>query len=201
MAQLTSLKIAVAEQHVVVRMGIMSALRRVLGGEASYLEIGEPADLDTRIASFMPSVVIASPTFGGQFDIETWRGKCARETRFVALVSSVVESRLCRGYDAQISIFDTEDDITNLFRILRGENPEPDTDTNGETLSEREKEVVKCVVSGLTNKEIADKMNISVYTVLTHRRNIARKLNIHSSIALTIYAISNKFVDVGDVKQ
>ena len=43
-------------------------------------------------------------------------------------------------------------------------------------------------------------MNISVYTVLTHRRNIARKLNIHSAIALAIYAISNKLVTVDEVK-
>lgn len=70
-----------------------------------------------------------------------------------------------------------------------------------EALSAREKQVVKGVVSGLANKEIADQMNISVYTVLTHRRNIARKLNIHSSIALAIYAISNKLVTVDEVKE
>lgn len=200
MAQITNLKIAVAEQHVVVRMGILATLRRVFGGEASYLEVSQPADLDTHLASFMPSVVIVSPTFGGLFDVGRWREKCSRETRFVALMSSVVGSTLSQHYDAQIGIFDTEEDIQNIFDILRGRNAETEAYTSGEALSEREKEVVKGVVGGLTNKEIADKMNISVYTVLTHRRNIARKLNIHSSIALTIYAISNKIVDVQDVK-
>jgi regulator of cell morphogenesis and NO signaling len=73
-------------------------------------------------------------------------------------------------------------------------------DDSSDTLSEREKEVVSCVVKGLTNKEIADYLFISINTVTTHRRNIARKLDIHSPAGLTIYAIVNKLVDIHDVK-
>ena len=75
-----------------------------------------------------------------------------------------------------------------------------DDDDSSDTLSEREKEVVSCVVKGLTNKEIADHLFISINTVTTHRRNIARKLDIHSPAGLTIYAIVNKLVDIHDVK-
>ncbi len=67
----------------------------------------------------------------------------------------------------------------------------PDTT---EQLSDREKEVVIGVVQGLTNKEIADKLFIAPNTVITHRRNIAKKLQIHSIAGLTIYAIVNKLV-------
>jgi regulator of cell morphogenesis and NO signaling len=67
-------------------------------------------------------------------------------------------------------------------------------------LSDREKDVIVCVVKGLTNKAIADRLSISVNTVTTHRRNIAKKLNIHSSAGLTIYAIMNKLVDIKEVK-
>ena len=67
-------------------------------------------------------------------------------------------------------------------------------------LSQREKEIVRCVVRGLSNKEIADELFISVHTVITHRRNIARKLQIHSPTLLTIYAIVNKLVDISEVK-
>ena len=56
------------------------------------------------------------------------------------------------------------------------------------------------VVKGLTNKSIADKLCLSVHTVITHRRNIARKLQIHSSAGLTIYAIVNKLVELKDVQ-
>lgn len=66
-------------------------------------------------------------------------------------------------------------------------------------LSEREKEIVVCVAKGMSNKEIADKLFLSVNTVTTHRRNIARKLQIHSPAGITIYAIVNKLVTLNEV--
>ena len=71
---------------------------------------------------------------------------------------------------------------------------------NVEMLSERERDVIIGVVQGMQNKEIADHLCISVNTVITHRRNIARKLQIHSPAGLTIYAIVNGLVDINSVK-
>ena len=67
-------------------------------------------------------------------------------------------------------------------------------------LSQREKEIITCVVKGMANKEIAEHLYISIHTVITHRRNIARKLQIHSPTLLTVYAIVNKLVDISEVK-
>lgn len=64
-----------------------------------------------------------------------------------------------------------------------------------ETISDREKEIIICLVQGMSNKEIANHLYISVNTVITHRRNIARKLQIHSVAGLTIYAIANNLID------
>lgn len=69
-----------------------------------------------------------------------------------------------------------------------------------ESLSEREKDIITGVVKGLTNKEIAKQLFISPHTVITHRKNIARKLKIHSAAGLTIYAIVNKLVDINELK-
>lgn len=69
-----------------------------------------------------------------------------------------------------------------------------------EPLSAREKEIIVCVVKGLTNKQIADTLCISAHTVITHRRNIAAKLQIHSAAGLTIYAIVNKLVELSEIK-
>lgn len=69
-----------------------------------------------------------------------------------------------------------------------------------ESISEREKDVIICVVQGMANKEIADHLNISPNTVITHRRNIAKKLQIHTPAGLTIYAIVNNLVDISSVK-
>ncbi|MBR5083728.1 MAG: helix-turn-helix transcriptional regulator [Prevotella sp.] len=64
-----------------------------------------------------------------------------------------------------------------------------------ESISEREKEIIVCLVQGMSNKEIANQLFISVNTVITHRRNIFRKLQIHSLAGLTIYAIANNLID------
>ena len=74
------------------------------------------------------------------------------------------------------------------------------TPNNDEQLSDREKDVIIALVQGMSNKEIADHLFISVNTVITHRRNIARKLQIHSPAGLTIYAIVNDLVDISTVK-
>lgn len=71
---------------------------------------------------------------------------------------------------------------------------------NSESLSDREKDVIVALVQGMANKEIADYLCISINTVITHRRNIARKLQIHSPAGLTIYAIINGLVDISSVK-
>ena len=78
--------------------------------------------------------------------------------------------------------------------------PETERIQPREVISEREREILACAVKGMTNKEIADHLFISINTVLTHRKNISRKLNIHSIAGLTIYAIVNKLVNLEDVK-
>ena len=75
-------------------------------------------------------------------------------------------------------------------------NVQSETESN---LSDREKDVVICVAKGLSNKEIADSLCLSVNTITTHRRNIAKKLSIHTSAGITIYAIVNKLVTLEEV--
>lgn len=69
-----------------------------------------------------------------------------------------------------------------------------------ENLSDREKEVIVCVAKGMSNKEIADALCISVNTVTTHRRNIAARLQIHSQAGLTIFAIIHRLIDIKDIR-
>lgn len=66
-------------------------------------------------------------------------------------------------------------------------------------LGEREKDILRCVAQGKSNKEIADELCISIHTVTTHRRNICSKLNIHTTAGLTIFAIIHNLADCGDV--
>jgi len=90
---------------------------------------------------------------------------------------------------------DDSQHTTNEAWKVRSEN-----ETTSDELSEREKDVIRHVVRGLSNKEIAEKMFISANTVMTHRRNIARKTQIHSPAGLTIYAIVNGLINLDEVK-
>ncbi len=89
-----------------------------------------------------------------------------------------------------------QNDVTRNISDMVFKNGIQDT----ELLSDREKDVIIALVQGMSNKEIADHLCISVNTVITHRRNIARKLQIHSPAGLTIYAIVNNLVDISSVK-
>ena len=90
-----------------------------------------------------------------------------------------------------------EDDILRPALSNAQENqPSQVTKQEVEALSERELDVLIQVVKGLSNKEIADVLCISTHTVITHRKNITRKLNIHSTAGLTIYAIVNKLINL-----
>ena len=88
-----------------------------------------------------------------------------------------------------------QNDVSAKISKMISQNPD-----NSETLSDRERDVIVSLVQGMTNKEIADHLCISINTVITHRRNIARKLQIHSPAGLTIYAIVNNLVDISAVK-
>ena len=120
------------------------------------------------------------------------------ELKVVALVSVVMDANQLKDYDEQINLFDDVEKLTQKISSLMNVAEEDENELD--TLSQREKEIIGCVVRGMTNKEIAEKLFISVHTVITHRRNITRKLQIHSAAGLTIYAFVNKLVELGEVK-
>ena len=66
-------------------------------------------------------------------------------------------------------------------------------------LSDREIEVMSLIVQGYINKEIADRLNIGLSTVITHRKNIMDKLGMKSVSALTIYAVMHGYVDINKI--
>ena len=111
---------------------------------------------------------------------------------------------MLRPYDDLINIYDSPDELKHKLERLNAEeaSTEPqEEEEEQQTLSSREKEIVVCVVKGMTNREIADRLYLSTHTVITHRRNIARKLQVHSASGLTVYAIVNKLVELNDIKK
>jgi DNA-binding NarL/FixJ family response regulator len=125
--------------------------------------------------------------------------KKSKQVHYIALSVAPVDSSVLAQYEAVINLYDDPVDIHLTIDKLMKFNKNHEVE-DGE-LSEREKEIIRSVVKGKSNKQIAEDLNLSVYTVLTHRRNISKKLQIHSASALTIYAISNKLLNINEVKQ
>ena len=197
----TSLKIVVAETSVIVRSGLTAVLKRIPNLNIHPIEVSSPETLQNYIHLHTPDIVIVNPTFGGWFDLQTFKTENGKSgIKYIALVCSVIENNALKEYDESIAICDDIDIITSKINHLLHTEEEEEKDNEQETLSQREKEIITCVVKGMTNKAIADKLFLSIHTVITNRRNIARKLQIHSPAGLTIYAIVNKLVELQDIK-
>ena len=87
----------------------------------------------------------------------------------------------------------------SLFRKTLALERGKETDRH-EELSDREKEILVCVAHGMLNKEIADRNDISIHTVISHRKNITRKTGIKTVAGLTVYAILNGLIDVNSIE-
>lgn len=194
------IKIAIADPSAIIRSGLSSVLKRIQGYHVHTFEINSYEFLAGNIRTHKPDLIIINPTYWGLPDFEKLKAENKNnQTRFFALISGIVDEKVIELYDDSINLYDETESIkAKLDRVFEI----GDTDFGeSQALSVREKEIVAGVVKGYTNKEIAASLFLSAHTVITHRRNIARKLGIHSTAGLTIYAIVNKLVELNDLKQ
>lgn len=120
------------------------------------------------------------------------------DTKFIIFTGSRREKEHFAYFDEQISVDDDKSlIIQKLNALISSQKPDKEQEENVE-LSEREKEVVRQVALGKTNKEIAEELFISTHTVITHRKNITRKLGIKTVSGLTVYAILNNIIDIDE---
>lgn len=196
-----TLKIAIAETSVIIRSGLALVLKRIQGLKILPIEVTSPESLSDCIRLHKPDILIINPSFPGYFDVRKFKEVTPElNIRCVALLCSVSDSSLLRNYDDSFSLYDAPEELKEKLNKLLNVTEEEDSEPGQDVLSVREKEIITCVVKGMTNKEIADSLFLSAHTVITHRRNIARKLQIHSPAGLTIYAIVNKLVELQDIK-
>ena len=195
------IRIAIAETSVIIRGGLTAALKRLPNVKVQPIELLSIEALHDCVRTQCPDMLIVNPAFGDYFDIGKFREETSgKKIRVIALVTSFVDASLLTKYDASISIFDDLERLSKKISGLLNVPSEEEELESQDALSQREKEIVICVVKGMTNKEIAEKLFLSIHTVITHRRNISKKLQIHSAAGLTIYAIVNKLVTLNDVK-
>ncbi len=192
-------KITIAEPSDIVRMGIVALLRRTGSLNAEISEIPDPGQLKTMLPWHKPDILVISPSSVGALPLTQLRKEAGNPAlKIVALQTSLVPPQVLQPYDEAISLYDSAAQIGEKLGRLAADAGEP---RRQEPLSQREKEVVACVVKGMTNKQIAEVLNLSAHTVVTHRRNLSAKLGIHSTAGLTIYAIVNRLVTLQEVSE
>lgn len=194
-----NIKIVIAENSLILRSGISAVLKRLSDYTFSINEVSNMDAFMLFSRLHRPEIAIINPLFLGGVSIANYK-RDNPDTKVVALVSGYFDNKTLVDFDGSISIFDDLDTVNDTISSVLHIEEDDDDNIETEQLSQREKEIIGCVVKGLTNKAIAEKLSISIHTVITHRRNISKKLQIHSSAGLAIYAIVNKIVEIQDIK-
>jgi DNA-binding NarL/FixJ family response regulator len=190
-------KILLIEPSEIIAAGFKAVVSKSVEFEIvntlSNLSYYTPTQSHCDIIVINPAVI----NYNERFDIRSYFSSENEDLSIVALTNSGYEENVMRQYDGCINIYDNSARIVQkLHSAIEEAKQLPKNELN--ELSIRERDILVAVAKGKTNKEIADEYNISVYTVISHRRNISRKLGINSIPGLTVYAIMNKLIDITD---
>jgi DNA-binding NarL/FixJ family response regulator len=184
-------RILLVEPSAIVAKGLLAMLQSQT--RVTVADVVSDADnVESLIEAHRPDVLIINPDLGPDLKKIRNVGKVA----VVALVYSHVPQSVLRHYDAIIDIDASETEVVSVIdSVTTVSEGDGDSQGDGEGLTKREVSVLVLVAEGFMNKEIADKLNVSVHTVISHRKNITRKTGIKSVAGLTIYAMVNNLID------
>ena len=188
------------EKSYLIRLGLASLLKEIKGAEISggYNSVDNFASL---IKNQKPNIIIINQELYSNINTQTIKNISLEYNFRIIGITNEKKANTNSLFSKQIFYGEEKTEILNKINEiaiqLRG-NKEKLKDNK--EISEREKAVLECVAKGMTNKEIAEKLFISAHTVITHRKNIVRKLGIKTVSGLTVYAILNKIIDMTDLK-
>ncbi len=158
-------------------------------------------DLQDKIIMHNPDVLIINPMMLGCM-LNTFVKQMTQNhpnINRVALVTSYVDKNILKNFKEVIELSDNKQKVINKMLNLQNNNDETSAQNESVDLSNREVDVLVCVAKGMTNKDISDMLNISVHTVITHRKNIVKKTGIKSVSGLTVYALLNNLVEESEI--
>ncbi len=195
-------QIAIASPNLLVALGFKTILEKII--PTATIDIHSTID---ELLAYNPSsyshLFVAYPLYAN------YREHLADDRRTIVLVESSLQT--LPPNTLSIHIHQGEEALVKEILRLRhrahiashaiDNYPNPHTQTLPAPLTEREIEVLSYIAQGYINKEIADLMDISITTVITHRKNIVNKLGIKSVAGLTIYSIANGYVDPHTIVQ
>ena len=161
--------------------------------------LDSPEHLSEKITATDANLLIIDPALLGFHNREflSQLGKEHPQLIMIALATSYLDHSMLTPYNGVIEINDTRSKINSKMNgFAQSESTKNADDVE---LSKRETDVLVAIAKGMMNKEIADQMNISIHTVISHRKNITRKTGIKSVSGLTVYALLNNLIDEKDL--
>lgn len=163
----------------------------------AHQQIDSISMLDSRIITLHPDIIIANPTL---FDLASYDlQEQINNIPKIALVYQYIRPNILQQYDAIIDIHDSTNKIIHTITNVTLNTSTNESQESNE-LTEREQDVLILIAKGLMSKEIADTLNISVHTVISHRKNITRKTGIKSIAGLVAYALLNNLLDSTEIE-
>ena len=191
-------RVIICEASEIIALG----LAEIIDGMAQFdvvARLDNPEHLSEKILATDASLVIVNPTLLGFYnrDFLAQLGKDCPQVTVIALATTCVDHSMLTPYNGIIEINDTKSKI--ISKMNEFAQSEVAKNTDDVELSKRETDVLVAVAKGMINKEIADQMNISIHTVISHRKNITRKTGIKSVSGLTVYALLNNLIDEKDL--
>ena len=192
-------RIIICEASEIITIGLYDILQGMAGCDV-VARLDNPEQLDEKILACDANLLIINPILLGyaERNLSMQLVKEHPQLSVIALVNTYIDPSLLKIYDGVIEIFDSKPKIINKIGQIVKSNDKKETNDDVE-LSKREIDVLVAVAKGMMNKEIADQMNISIHTVISHRKNITRKTGIKSVSGLTVYALLNNLIDENDV--
>lgn len=189
----TKLKIMIVEPSEIIAQGLVSILEKCNFSICRTAK--DTLQLDVLLEETNPDVLIVNPTLNAPDNRTALHTFLAKKTtvNVFALVYQYIPATLLKNYPKVIDIQSDEEQIKSLFESLEKSTDEATNESY--ELTSRETDVLTLMVKGMLNKEIADKLNISIHTVITHRKNIVRKTGIKTVAGLTVYAMLNNLMD------
>lgn len=196
------IKFVIAEKSYLIRKGIVSIINRI--DHATVVKELENLDkINSVLLKYTPDFLVLN--IGLLNEIDKFRNSDIKAD--LSLIGIGIDSgnlstpeKPCILKET-IRTLDDRDEIYKKLQDLIHEKVDKQLSISKQTeLSEREKTILKHVAKGLTNKEIAEILFLSAHTVITHRKNITNKLGIKTISGLTVYAILNNIINIGDLQ-
>lgn len=188
------------ESSYLLRSGMDDLLKEFQGVYLSEVFDGSEKNLLKKVKALKPDCIIINPDTLPDA-LNSFVLSLSNEATIIGLISKKTPDHIKSRFANTLDIKDGKHDLMNtLNRIIGSKNGKKSTEKN-QTLTEREITILKYITLGLTNQEIAEKLFLSVHTVMTHRKNITKKLGIKTVSGLTVYALLNKIIEIQDIDQ